>query len=161
MHRATKEARNTTEFLEKAYLETTEGLCMVSATQEITKGCWTERKVKRKGPALPGWKQEGSGFQDSFLTDLTQQSWILSLGRIAMFHTTIFRFYWNICLEIGSLQCLLACLVLENCSDLVVEQFQLKALTDWGSHHVTLFHVSPFNDSPFLKYKIGKATAVC
>ena len=58
VHRATKKSRGTTGLLEKAFLETSEGLCMVSATRETTKGYWTERKAERKGPVLPGCKWE-------------------------------------------------------------------------------------------------------
>lgn len=60
MCRATKESWGTIELLEKAFLEISEGLCMVSAIQETTKGCWTERKAKRNHPVLTGckWKED-------------------------------------------------------------------------------------------------------
>lgn len=57
MHRATKASIYTTELLQKAFLETSEGQCMFSATQEATKACWTDRKAK-ENPEMPGLQVE-------------------------------------------------------------------------------------------------------
>lgn len=162
MHRATKKSRGTIGLLGKAFLDTSEGLCMVSATQETTKGFWSERKAKKKGPVLPGckWKEEGLFSRLIFNRSHPVIPSFLS-GKNC--HVPAYYFWillkytsrdWKPSLSFGTLSFrellgFTGGAIPAQGTGLTGDPITWGSFMSWG------------HDSPFLKYKVGKAVAVC